>query len=118
MRSRPFLPAFSRRHYSWSFNSSAYKEGQVLASCDTFLAHDDDARDDAEGYLRGHKPSPVNAACKQRIEKLHSRIQKTRPQHWGNQPSEYDRPAREHRQHRAIEQSHEDGSDAVQNQGD
>src|SRR6266436_3068151 len=82
------------------------------------MSDDDDARYDAEGYLRGHKPNPVNAACKQRIEELHSRIQKPRPQHWSNQPSEYNRPPREHGEHRTIEQPHEDGSDAVQNQGD
>src|SRR6266403_10374 len=82
------------------------------------MSDDDDARYDAEGYLRGHKPNPVNAACKQRIEKLHDRVQKPRPQHWGNEPPEHNRPPCEPGKHRTVEQSHEDGSDAVQAQGD
>src|SRR6202007_152889 len=75
MRSRPFLPTFSRRNYSGSFNSRAYKEGQILASRDTLLPHNDEARYDAEAYLRGSEPEPVNTACKQRVEKLHNRVQ-------------------------------------------
>src|SRR4029077_20618422 len=116
VRSRPFLPTFSWRNYFGSLNSRAYKEGQILASRDTPLPHNDEARYDAEGYLRGRDPEPVNAACKQRVEKLHNRVQQTRPQDWRDQPSEYNRAPREHRQHRTIEQPHEDGSYAVKNQ--
>ena len=110
------LPMFARRHDSGSFNPRAHDEREILASGDTLLPHDDDARYDAEGYLRRHKPNPVNAAGKHRVEKHHDRVQEPGPQHWANQASEHDRTPREHGKHRPIEQSNEDGSDAVQDQ--
>jgi len=51
MLSRPFLSTFPRRTYSGGFNSRAYNEGQILASGDTFLPYDDEARYHTEGYL-------------------------------------------------------------------
>src|SRR5260370_40755173 len=76
MCSRLLLPA-SSRNYAGSFNSRAFDGGQVLTSGHTLLPHGNDAGHDTEGYLRRHKPNPLNVIREQRIEKLHNRAQQT-----------------------------------------
>src|SRR6266702_3908983 len=97
------LSVFSRWSNPRSFNSSAHEEGQVLPSQHARLFRDHYARRNSEGHLRSNKPGPVNMAREQWIEKAQYCVEQPRPQHRADESSQYNRSAREHGKHRAIE---------------
>src|SRR5215467_11149250 len=103
MSSRLFFSMW--RNHSWSFHSCADSEGQVLARQHARLTHNYQSRHNSEADLRSNEPRPVNVTGEQWIQESQNAVKQCGPQHWSDESSKHERPARKHRKHRTIEQS-------------
>ena len=109
----------SRRHRSRRLDARAQGERDVLAASASATAE----RRPAPATMPKATCDAMNQNQSMRLassgfRRLEHRMQQSRPQHRDDQSAEDDRPPREHRQHRAIEQSHERGDEAVHAHGD
>ncbi len=79
--------------------------GRFSAVHTLFLAGDHQTGHDAERDLRRREPPPVDALVQQRIHERNHVVEQAGPEQRRDDSAQNDRPAGQHRQHRAVEKS-------------